>query len=117
MTRRTLFCAVAALILGMGAITAHDGHGETLVLTGTIQAISAERIEIEARDEAAMQLKRVWVITTPKTKYKRGKQFVNAKAVELTLGERVTAVVSSEHTDDKSLRLLALQLELNARKK
>jgi hypothetical protein len=117
MTRRTVLLAVAALIGGMRAISAHDGHGETLVLAGTIRAIAAERIEIEARDEASMQLKRVWVITSPKTKYKRGKQFVDAGAAELTLGERVTAVVRSEHTDDKSLRLLALQLELKAKKK
>jgi hypothetical protein len=102
---------------GATAASAHDGHGERVVVIGTVQAVNADRIQIETRDDASLQLKRVWVITTEKTTYKRGKARVEADAAQLTTGERVVAVATSEHTEDNSLRLLALQIELGARKK
>jgi methionine-rich copper-binding protein CopC len=63
---------------------AHDGLGESVLITGTIQAINADRIQIETRDDASLQMKRVWVITTEKTTYKRGKARVEADTAQLT---------------------------------
>jgi methionine-rich copper-binding protein CopC len=114
-----------ALIVLLGLIAAcsatvalaHDGHGERVIITGTIQAINADRIQIETRDDASLQMKRVSVVTTKKTRYKRGKARVEADAAQLTTGERVVAIATGEHTQDNSLRLLALQIDLSARKK
>ena len=112
--------ALFLLIIGVSALArveAHDGHGEQVVMTGTIKTVLAERIELETFDQTMLQMKRVWVITDAKTKYVRAKKRVDAQAAQPVPGERVVAVVSREHTEDKSERLIALQIELNAAKK
>ena len=92
---------------------AHDGHGDTVVITGTIQTIDSDRILIDTRDDVSFQLKRVWITTTENTRYKRGKARIEGEATALTTGERIVAVATSEYTQDYSLRLLALQIELS----
>lgn len=111
------FTVFALLLVAAGARgVAHDGH-EPVVLTGSIQAVNASRIQIEIRDDASMQLKRVWVTTDEKTRYKRGKERVDVETAQPTSGERVVAVVSHEHGEDNTERYVALQIELRARKK
>ena len=111
---------VILLLLSVSALVplgAHDGHGKQLVLSGTIKTVLPERIELETFDQTMLQLKRVWVITNAKTKYVRAKKHVDVETAQPTAGECVVAVVSSEHTEDKSERLIALQIELNTRTK
>jgi hypothetical protein len=111
---------IRAAVLFLGLVAAYhvpnaeaqDGHDETVVITGTIQAIDSNRIQIETRNNVSFQLTRVWVITTQETRYKRGRTRVEADVTRLSLGERVVVVARSEHTEDYSLRLLALQIEL-----
>ena len=116
MTRRTALLACIALIVGVRAAAPHDGHGETVVMSGTIQAVGSQRIEIETRDDTALQLKRVWVVTNVKTQYKRGKARVDAEAAQLAVGERVTAVAKSEHAEGNSIQWVALRLDLAGKK-
>ena len=111
---------VVLLLLSVSALVplgAHDGHGEQLVLSGTIKTVLPVRIELETFDQTMLQLKRVWVITNVKTRYVRAKKRVHVETARPLPGERVVAVVSSEHTEDRSERLIALQIELNAAKK
>jgi hypothetical protein len=113
MSRAAVLFVGLAAAYGIPDAIAHDGHGNTVVITGTIQAINSGRILIETRDDVSFQLTRLWVTTTENTRYKRGKAPVEAEAVQLTTGERIVAVVTGEHTEDYSLRLLALQIELS----
>ena len=117
MSRAGAVLFAVGVAFGGPVASAHDGHGERVVIMGTIQAINADRIQIETRDDATLQMKRVWVITTEKTRYKRGKTRVDADAAELATGERVVAVAMSEHTEDNSPRLFALQIDVSGRKK
>jgi len=107
-------------VLGAGSLArleAHDGHGETVVMSGTIKTVLAGRIEIETFDQSLLQLKRIWVITDAKTQYRRAKKRMDAESAQPAEGERIVAVVSSEHTKDNSTRLVALQIDLGALKK
>jgi len=113
--KHSVVLAVLILVAAVSAV-AHDGH-EPVVVLGTIQAVNADRIQIETRDDASLQLKRVWVITTAKTIYKRGKERVDAETAQPTAGERAVAVVNHEHLEDASERFVAIQIELRARKK
>jgi hypothetical protein len=104
-------------VSGLTRVQAHDGHGERLVMSGTIKTVLSDRIELETFDQAMLQLKRVWVITDAKTKYVRAKKRIDVETAQPVPGERVVAVVSSEHTKDNSLRLVAEQIELKGLKK
>lgn len=106
-------CSVSAL----ARIEAHDGHGEKVVVSGTIKTVVAGRIELETFDQTMLQLKRVWVITDANTRYVRARKRVDVETAQPVPGERVVAVVASEHTKDNSLRLVAEQIELNRPKK
>ena len=111
---------VVLLLLSVSALVplgAHDGHAEQVVLSGTIKTVLPERIELETFDQTMLQLKRMWVITNDKTQYRRGKKRVDAETAQPAPGERVVAVVTSEHAKDNSLRLVAEKIDLNAPKK
>jgi hypothetical protein len=69
---------------------AHDGHSETVVISGTIQAIDSNQILINALDDESFHLKHVWIVTTESTRYKRGKSRVGAVATELMTGDRIS---------------------------
>ena len=86
-------------------------------MSGTIKTVLPERIELETFDQTMLQLKRVWVITDDKTQYRRAKKRVDAETAQPVPGERVVAVVMSEHTKDNSLRLVAQKIDLNGPKK
>lgn len=104
-------------VSGLTPVQAHDGHGEKVVMSGTIKTVLSERIEIETFDQTMLQLKRVWIITDDKTQYRRAKKRVGAETAQPVPGERVVAVVGSEHARDNSLRLVAEQIDLNGPKK
>ena len=117
MRRYLLILLLFVTVGAVARIETHDGHGEKLTMMGTIKTVLPQRIEIETFDQAMMQFKRVWVITDVNTRYVRAKKRLDAEAAQPLEGERVVAVVSSEHTADNSLRLIGLQIELSARKK
>ena len=103
------------MCLALGAPTgaaAHDGHGERIVVVGTIKHVGAQRIEIETVDQNAMQLKRIWIETDAKTKYVRARKKIDSTDAQLVAGERVTAVITGEHASDGAIRFVTLQLEL-----
>lgn len=116
MTRRIALLTCIALVVSVRAAVPHDGHGETVVMSGTIQALDSGRVEIETRDDTSLQLKRVWIVTNAKTQYKRGKARVDAEAAQMAVGERVTAVAKSEHAEGDSIRWVAVQIELAGKK-
>ena len=64
-----------------------------------------------------LQLKRVWIVTNDKTQYRRAKKRVECRGAQPAPGERVVAVVTSEHAKDNSLRLVAEKIDLNGPKK
>jgi hypothetical protein len=65
---------VVALITPMRVeVLAHPGHGDPVLISGTITAIEPSRIQLESLDRASVSLKRVWVITNDKTVVRAGK--------------------------------------------
>jgi hypothetical protein len=84
-----------------------------VVITGTVHAIDSNRIQVETRDKVSFALTRVWVITTENTRYRRGRVRSETEAIRLVPGEQITAVATREHTDDYSLRLVALDIALS----
>ena len=107
---------VAALVVAYGApaAVAHDGHGETIVVTGAVQAIDSDRIQVETRDRESFLLQRVWLTITDHTKYKRGKARVDAQDILLTKGDQIVAIAMREQAEDYSSRYLALQIEVSS---
>ena len=116
MTRRSVLFALALLVSGGGFAMAHDGHGETVVISGTIRAFTQGNIDIETRDDVSMQFKRVLVVANAKTQYKRGKARVTLETAQPEVGERVSVVARSEDGPGNSLQWVAVQVELRARK-
>ena len=117
-------CLRSALLLGaavaaceVAAAAGHPLHGETVVITGTIHAIDGKRIQVETRDSLSFTLTRVWLTTTEDTRYKQGRNRVDAEATTLTPGERIVAVAARERTDDYSLRFVALDIELHSERR
>ena len=117
-------CLRSALLLGAAVaaceVAAAAGHplgGETVVITGTIQAIDGKRIQVETRDSMSFALTRVWVTTTEHTRYKQGRTRVDAQAPTLIPGERIVAVATREHTDDYSQRFVVLEIERHSERR
>jgi hypothetical protein len=112
--RSALLIGAAVAACGVAAAAGHPLRGETVVVAGTIQAIDGKRIQVETRDSTSFALTRTWLTTTEDTRYKQGRNLVDAEAPTLTPGERIVAVAAREHTDDYSLRFVALEIELHS---
>ena len=65
----------------------HPGHGEPVLLAGTVTAIEAKRVQIETLDRASASLKKVWVIVDDKTVVRAGKNRLTV--AELHVGQKV----------------------------
>jgi hypothetical protein len=113
MTRAAVLLVGFVVASDISAVVAHEGGAEMVVITGTIHAIDSNRIQIETRDKASFALTRLWVITNGNTRFKLGRLRVDTEAIRLVPGEQITAVATREHTDDYSLRLVALDIALS----
>jgi hypothetical protein len=114
LTGRTVAVALAICVTSAAIASGHDGHGETVVISGTIRALSQNGLDVEALEDASLQLKRVSVVSDTKTQYRRGKHRVSGMAAQPAIGERVSIVARSEHGADGSIRWLALRIQLGA---
>jgi hypothetical protein len=114
LTGRTVPVVLAICVTSAAFTWAHDGHGETVVISGTIRALSQHGLDVEALEKSSLQLTRVSVVTDAKTQYSRGKRRVPGGAARPAVGERVSIVARSEHGDEGSIRWLALRIQLGA---
>ena len=85
---RLIFVFAVALLVSMSVdVVAHPGHGDPVLITGTITAIEPARIQLEALDRASLSTKRVWVTTDDKTVVRAGKTRLSVTV--LRIGQQV----------------------------
>ena len=86
------------LVVLSATLSAHPGHGEVELLTGTVTAIEAARIQLEVFDRNAFRTARRWVIVDEKTKVQSGKTRVGLG--ELRVGQDIDCMAENEEGED-----------------
>lgn len=64
---------VTMLALLSPNIAAHPGHGEPVLLSGTVVAVESMRVQLDVLDRASFSRKRVWVLVDEQTAVRSGK--------------------------------------------
>jgi hypothetical protein len=86
MTRRIAIAAALTLLLGAGAVWAHDGHTHTVM--GTVTSIQPQRLEVKTNDG-----KTVTIVLNDKTTFVRGAEKLTP--ADLAAGQRVVVDVGN----------------------
>ena len=83
------FAIVIALmaVLQSLPLNAHPGHGDPVMVSGTVTAIEPTRVQIETFDRASARIKRVWVVVEDTTVVRVGKSRLTV--AELRVGQKV----------------------------
>ena len=110
----TLIFRTVALVMLSATVSAHPGHGEVKVLSGTVVMIEAERIQIDTFDRASLSRKRIWVIVDEKTKIQSGK--TRLALSDLRQAQTVECMAETEEGKDGGTDLRALQIRLKKTK-
>lgn len=107
------FLALLLLIGVATAIpaTAHPGHGEKKMLSGTIVAVEATRIQMEVFDQASFSKRRFWVVVDDKTTVRSGKN--RLKVADLRIGQVVECAAETDEGPDGASLLLAITVRVN----
>jgi hypothetical protein len=100
-----------ALLLSIGAATAipataHPGHGEKKMLSGTIVAIQPAKVQLEVFDQASFSRQRVWVVVDDKTAVRSGKNRLTI--ADLRTGQSVECAAETDEGPDGASLLLAI---------
>ena len=74
---------VLIAVLFAGRAGAHPGHGDPVMLSGTVVAVEAKRVQIETLDRASAAIKKVWVVVDDKTVVRAGKERLTAAALRV----------------------------------
>lgn len=94
--------------------SAHPGHGEVKVMSGTVIAIQSERIQIEFFDRTSFSTKLVWVFVDDKTKVTAGKS--RLRLSDLKLQQDIDCMAETEIGKDDTTVLRAVQIRLKPKK-
>jgi hypothetical protein len=103
-----------AIVFATMAAAAHPGHG-TMAIVGTLLAVEAESISIEARDVGDPTPRRITVGIGPDTKLRVGKETIATLADRL--GASVVATVDYEERPDGRTEYYATKVQVNQPRK
>jgi hypothetical protein len=105
---------IAALLSAASASAAHPGHGSD-VLTGTLMSAAEDAITIEFRDLATTQLRRVRILVNEDTKYRVGKEPIDAP--KSMIGAHAAAIVDYEESPTGEVIYRATEVRFRKPKK
>ena len=102
-----------AIIVVLFAVraSAHPGHGDPVMVSGTVTAIEAKRVQIETLDRASATIKKVWVVIDDKTVVRVGK--ARLTATELRIGQNVDCAGETDlgPNDEPLVRAITFRLK------
>ena len=113
--RLMLLVGIALGVFAPCGLAAHPGHDEVTTVMGTVSQVEGKLVQVETFDTVSMQRKTVWIVVDEKTKFVVGRKRV--EALELTVGQRIQSTVQTEDLPDGSIRVRAIQVRVNLRKK
>jgi hypothetical protein len=109
-----LIVLVLAVVLSPVAVAAHPGH-DPVAFTGTVTRILPDRVEIETFDKSLLQMRRIVASLDAQTKWKRGKQKIDASQV--AVGASVVITMEPLDAENRATDFRALEVKVNEPKK
>ena len=107
-----LFLALTFVASLDPAVAAHPGHGDPVVMSGTITTITATRIEIDTFDRASFTSKRIWLVVDQKTAVRAGKQ--RLQLGDLRIGQEVDVAGETDlgPADEPLIRAITFRVKV-----
>ena len=97
--------AMAVLAMGVSTVYAHE-----MAHRGTVQAIEADRVQVQILDESGASGEVTWFTVADDTQVRRGDETVTFAAAALEVGERIVVIV--DHDVDETA---AIEVRVAAR--
>jgi hypothetical protein len=112
--RSALTSTVAGIALLSSVVVAHPGHGEKVMLSGTIVSIQATRVQLEIFDRASFGIRRVWVVVDDTTGVRSRK--ARLTLADLHTGLEVECASETDEGPDGATLLRAITFRLKPTK-
>ena len=107
---RRILLALVVLLGAVAVTSAHPGHGEKKMLSGTIVAIQPAKVQIEVFDQASFSTQRIWVVVDDKTTVRSGKN--RLALADLRSGQSVECAAETDEGPDGISFLHAITLRI-----